>query len=136
MADFPSSRDKLNSVRTGRQIHLHQYPDGPVRPADFRVAEVDVPEPGAGEVLVRNTFTSVDPAIRLRLAADAPSGYFPAFPLDAALDGIMTVGEVLESRAAGFAPGDVVWHASGWREYAVVAAGAAALNGIGRLTRL
>ena len=35
----------------------------------------------------------------------------------------MTVGEVVESRADGFAPGDTVWHASGWRDYAVVQAG-------------
>jgi NADPH-dependent curcumin reductase CurA len=123
-------------MRIGRQIQLRRYPRGPVAAGDFRVAEVAVPEPGPGEVLVRNTFTSVDPAIRLRLAENGPAGYFPAFALDTAMDGIMTVGEVLESRAAGFAPGDAVWHASGWREYAVVAAGAAALNGIGGLTRL
>jgi hypothetical protein len=123
-------------VRIGRQIQLRRYPRGPVAPGDFRVAAVAVPGPGPGEVLVRNTFTSVDPAIRLRMVENGPAGYFPAFGLDTAMDGIMTVGEVLESRAAGFAPGDAVWHASGWREYAVVPAGAAALNGIGRLTRL
>jgi NADPH-dependent curcumin reductase CurA len=123
-------------MRIGRQIQLRRYPRGPVSAGDFRVAAVAVPEPGSGEVLVRNTFTSVDPAIRLRLAEHGPPGYFPAFSLDAAMDGIMTVGEVLESRAAGFAPGDAVWHASGWRDYAVVTADAPALNGIGRLTRL
>ena len=32
----------------------------------------------------------------------------------------MTVGEVVASRADGFAPGDTVWHAAGWRDYAVV----------------
>jgi NADPH-dependent curcumin reductase CurA len=123
-------------VRIGREVQLRRHPRGPVEPGDFRVAEVAVPAPGPGEVLVRNTFTSVDPAIRLRLAESGPSGYFPAFGLNAAMDGIMTVGEVLESRADGFAPGDAVWHASGWREYAVVAAAAPGLNGIGTLTRL
>ena len=48
----------------------------------------------------------------------------------------MTVGEVIESRADGFAAGDTVWHASGWRDYAVVAAGTPALGGLGTLTRL
>ena len=52
------------------------------------------------------------------------------------MDGIMTVGEVVESRAEGFEAGDTVWHASGWRDYAVVAAGQPALAGIGTLTRL
>ena len=48
----------------------------------------------------------------------------------------MTVGEVVESRAEGFAAGDVVWHASGWRDHAVVHAGEPALRGLGTLRRL
>jgi NADPH-dependent curcumin reductase CurA len=121
---------------TGREVQLRRHPRGVVEPDDFRVVEVALRAPGPGEVLVRNTWTSVDPAIRLRLDEASPSGYFPAFPLDAAMDGIMTVGEVLESRADGFAPGDTVWHPLGWRDYAVVDAGAPALNGLGALTRL
>jgi NADPH-dependent curcumin reductase CurA len=123
-------------VRTGRQVQLRRHPRGAVEPADFRIVEVAVREPGRGEVLVRNTFTSVDPAIRLRLTPTGASGYFPAFGLEQAMDGIMTVGEVVESRADGFAPGDAVWHAFGWRDYAVVEAGAPALNMLGTLTRL
>ena len=38
-------------------------------------------------------------------ARRAPAGYFAAFRLRAAMDGIMTVGEVVESRADGFAAG-------------------------------
>lgn len=120
----------------GREVQLIRYPEGAVRPDDFRVAEVPVRGPGPGQVLVRNTWTSVDPALRLRLARQAPTGYFAAFPLAAAMDGIMTVGEVVESGAAGFAPGDSVWHAFGWRDYAVVEAGKPALSGLGTLTRL
>ncbi len=71
-------------------------------------------------MLVRNTWTSVDPGLRLRLRPDAPAGYFVAFPLGQAMDGVMAVGEVVESRADGFAAGDTVSHAQGWREYAVV----------------
>jgi len=44
--------------------------------------------------------------------------------------------EIVESRADGFAPGDTVWHSSGWRDYAVVEAAKQALNGIGTLTKL
>ena len=121
---------------TGREVQLVAYPRGEVRGSDFRVVEVEVRPPGAGEVLVRNTWTSVDAALRLRLREQGPEGYFPAFPLETAMDGIMTVGEVVESRADGFAPGDTVWHASGWRDYAVVEAGQPALGGVGTLTRL
>src|SRR4051812_1176398 len=122
--------------RASREVQLVEYPRGEVRPAHFRIATVPVPEPGPGEVLVRNTFTSVDPGMRLRLAQQGPAGYFEPFPLRRALDGIMTVGEVIASRADGFAPGDDVWHARGWREYALVRAGLPALSGLGTLQRI
>jgi hypothetical protein len=121
---------------TGREVQLAAYPAGDVRASDFRVVEVPVRPPGPGEVLVRNLWTSVDPGLRLRMAASGPAGYFPAFRLGAALDGIMTVGRVLASRADGFRAGDTVWHSAGWRDYAVVAAGVPALGGLGTLTRL
>jgi len=121
---------------TGREVQLVTYPRGEVRPSDFRVVEVEVREPGPGEVLVRNTWTSVDAALRLRLRDKAPAGYFAAFPLEAPMDGIFTVGEIVESRADGFEPGDTVWHAAGWRDYAVVEAGMPALGGVATLTKL
>ena len=121
---------------TGREVQLVAYPRGEVRPSDFRVVDVEVAAPGPGEVLVRNTWTSVDAALRLRLRAQGPAGYFAAFPLEAAMDGIFTVGEIVESQADGFEPGDTVWHAAGWRDYAVVQAGMPALGGIATLTKL
>ena len=124
------------SLSTAREVQLVSYPEGEPRTSDFRVARVPVREPRAGEVLVRNTWTSVDPGLRLRLTETGPAGYFAAFGLRSAMDGIMTVGEVVESRADGFTAGDTVWHASGWRDYAVVAAGTPALGGLGTLTRL
>jgi NADPH-dependent curcumin reductase CurA len=123
-------------ARTGRQVQLVAYPQAEVGPEHFRVADVPVAAPAQGEVLVRNTFTSVDPGMRLRLRESGPAGYFNSFPLDAAMDGIMTVGEVVESRAPAFAPGDVVTHAWGWRDYAVVPAGVPALGGVGTLAKV
>jgi NADPH-dependent curcumin reductase CurA len=107
-----------------------------VRPEHFELVQTPVRAPRAGEVLVRNTWTSVDPGLRLRLRAAGPAGYFAAFPLRAPMDGVLTVGDVVVSRAEGFAAGDTVWHAAGWREYAVVRAGEPALGGLGTLTRL
>jgi NADPH-dependent curcumin reductase CurA len=118
------------------QVQLVEYPNGPIDPSHFRVAEVDLREPADGEVLVRNTYTSVDPGMRLRLRESGPAGYFNSFPLGAAMDEILTVGEVVESRAEGFAPGDVVTHADGWRDYAVVTAGVPALGGVGTLAHI
>jgi NADPH-dependent curcumin reductase CurA len=123
-------------VTLSREVHVVAYPRGELRDEDFAVVEVDVPEPRGGEVLVRNEWTSIDAALRLRLRERAPAGYFASFPLDTAMDGIATVGEVVESRADGFAAGEWVAHASGWREYAVVEAGREALGGVGTLRRI
>jgi len=123
-------------TRTGREVRVVRYPTGTVEPEDFEVVEVPVGEPGPGQVLVRNTWTSVDPGLRLRLRPAAPAGYFQAFPLGQPMDGVMAVGEVVVSRAEGFAPGDVVSHAQGWREFAVVDPDAVQLGGVGTLTRL
>ena len=122
---------------SGREVQLASYPDGEPRPSDFRIVEVPVREPGPGEVLVRNTWTSVDPGLRLRLAERARRrATSPRSVCASPMDGIMTVGEVIESRADGFSAGDTVRHAAGWRDYAVVAAGTPALGGLGTLTRL
>lgn len=122
--------------RTGRELRVRRYPVGPVRREDFDLVEVAVPDLAPGQLLVRNTWTSVDPGLRLRLRPDAPAGYFVAFPLGQPLDGVMAVGEVVDSRADGFAPGDVVTHALGWREYAVVDPNVELLSGIGTPRRV
>jgi NADPH-dependent curcumin reductase CurA len=56
-------------------VHLVSYPADEVRPVDFQVVSVEVPEPEPGEVLVRNTWMSIDPGLRLRLQAKSPDGY-------------------------------------------------------------
>jgi len=122
--------------RRGREVRLLSYPQGEVTSEHFATVEVDLPDPAPGQVLVRNTFTSVDPGMRLRLRESGPAGYFNAFPLNAPMDDIWAVGEVTESRAEGFEPGDTVWHAKGWRDYAIVTAGEPALAGIATLARI
>jgi NADPH-dependent curcumin reductase CurA len=118
-----------------RQVQLCRYPEGAVHEADFRVVEVPVPEPGPGEVLVRNTWCSVDPGMRLQMRPSGPAGYFPSFALASPMGG-MAVGEVVESRSDGYAPADIVLHAQGWRDHAVVAAEERGLGGIGTLRRV
>jgi hypothetical protein len=71
-----------------------------------------------GEVLVRNLFMSVDPYMRGRM--NAGKSYVPPFQLGKPLDG-GAVGDVIESRAPEFKPGDVVVSNFGWREYFVAA---------------
>ena len=123
-------------MSVGREVQVVAYPRGELRDDDFAVVEAEVRAPQDGEVLVHNRWTSIDAALRLRLRERAPAGYFASFPLHQAMDGISTVGVVVESRADGFAAGDWVAHASGWREYALVEAGREALGGVGTLRRI
>src|SRR3954470_12360807 len=104
---------------TSREIHLAFRPQGEPQPSDFRLTEVDVPEPADGELLVRNEWMSVDPYMRGRM--NDVKSYVPPFQLDAPLEG-GAVGEVVGGGGDGVTTGDRVLHQLGWREYAVVPA--------------
>jgi NADPH-dependent curcumin reductase CurA len=69
-------------------------------------------------VLVRNLYMSVDPYMRGRM--NGGKSYVVPFELGKALEG-GAVGEVLESRAKEFKPGDAVISNFGWREYFIAA---------------
>ncbi|MCW3014288.1 MAG: NADP-dependent oxidoreductase [Solirubrobacterales bacterium] len=92
----------------------------PVR-SDFELREAVVPEPGPGQLLVRNTWMSVDPYMRGRM--NAGISYIEPFALGEVLDG-GAVGEVVRSEAPDVPMGATVLHGSGWREWAMVPAAA------------
>jgi NADPH-dependent curcumin reductase CurA len=98
---------------TSREIRLKSRPVGLPEAANFELATVDLKEPGAGEILVRNSWMSVDPYMRGRMY-DRPS-YVPPFALNEALQG-GAVGVVETSNDPNFAPGDLVESNMGWRE--------------------
>ena len=103
-------------MTASREIHLAARPQGAPRPEDFSLVEVDVPDPGDGQVLIRNAYMSVDPYMRGRMN-DAKS-YTPPFQLGQALTG-GAVGQVVASRNDRLAEGTWVVHDLGWRELAL-----------------
>jgi NADPH-dependent curcumin reductase CurA len=102
-----------------RAWQLKSRPVGMPNDNNFELAKIDLPTPGDGEVHVHNLFLSVDPYMRGRM--NESKSYIAPFAIGAPMEG-SAVGEVVESRAEGFAPGDLVLHMAGWRDEAVLPA--------------
>ena len=98
------------------QILLDHRPADKVSPANFRIVETPVPTPGPGQVLVRQTFLSLDPYMRGRLS-DAKS-YAKPQEIGAVMQG-GAVGVVEASNNPRFKPGDSVVGSGGWQRYYV-----------------
>lgn len=93
-----------------REIHLAKRPDGLPKLDDFRLVESAVPEIADGQVLIRQLYMSVDPAMRPRLSA--------GYELDQVMAG-GALGRIERSKNPDFAEGDLVRNPLGFREYAV-----------------
>ena len=100
-----------------RRFVLASRPEGEPSAANFRLEEVDLPEPQDGQVLVRHHYLSLDPYMRGRMSEG--KSYAQPQPLDQVMVG-GTVGEVVASRIANFAVGDKVVGMGGWQEYALI----------------
>ena len=99
-----------------RIVALASRPSGWPSESDFELVDSEVPEPGAGEVLVRVLWTSVDPYQRGRMS-EARSYAKPV-----QVGEVMTaqsLGEVVVSGDPRFAEGELVVGQLGWQEYAV-----------------
>ena len=106
---------------TNTQVRLKARPDGIPQAEHFEIVAAPLPPLGEGQILVRNEFLSVEPAMRGWVSAVAnysqPVGIGEVMRAFAA-------GEVIASRHAGFAEGDKVMGMLGWQAYAVAEAGA------------
>jgi NADPH-dependent curcumin reductase CurA len=105
-----------------RQLLLARRPEDRVSIDHFDVVETPPPPVEDGGVLVRTRFLSVDPTNRVWMK-DVPQ-YMPPV----AIGEVMRsggLGEVVESRLEGFAPGDLVFGMTGWQDYASLKPGGA-----------
>ncbi|MCT1368861.1 NADP-dependent oxidoreductase [Corynebacterium mucifaciens] len=104
-------------MTTAKQWVLASRPDGQPTVENFRFEEVQLPELSDGQILVENTFASVDPYMRGRM--NDVKSYIEPFQIDEPLTGT-AVGVVTESRSNKFKVGDTVRHFAGWRTHAVL----------------
>src|ERR1700704_3744395 len=99
-----------------RQILLKSRPEGAPGLDNFELTQTPPPEPGEGEVLMRNRYLSLDPYMRGRMSA-AKSYAKPAEVGQPMVGG--TVGEIIASRNPQYAVSDIVLGYGGWQEYAL-----------------
>lgn len=99
-----------------RQVILRSYVNGIPDAENFGMSEGRVPEPGPGQLVIRNRYFSLEAAIRGWL--DGTPNYFEPIPLGGTIRG-PTVGHVVASRHPGFREGDVVWGLNHWEDYSL-----------------
>jgi NADPH-dependent curcumin reductase CurA len=102
---------------SAREWQLVRRPHGVPVPADFRLVEVDHPDPEPGQVVVETIAMSVDPYMRGRM--NAIKSYAPSWELGETMQG-GTVGQVVVSRSDAVPEGALVLHGLGWRDVAVL----------------
>lgn len=101
-----------------RQFLIDHLPKGRLGPEVFTLAEGPMPSPKDGEVLVRTRYISLDAANRAWMWGATYRSAIKAG--DVMAGGAMA--EVVESKAPGFRPGDLVWGDTGWQDYAALPA--------------
>jgi len=100
--------------------HLKSRPIGRPNLDNFELKQIALPRLEEGQIHVRNLWLSVDPYMRPRMDGNERS-YIPPFKVGDPMDG-GAIGEIVESRAPGFAPGVLVKHMMGWRDEAILSA--------------
>lgn len=101
-----------------RQIQLAALPTGKLSAEHFRLAEVPMPQAQEGQLLLKVRLISMDAANRAWMQG---ATYRSALESGQVMAG-GAIAEVIESRAAGFAPGDLVFGDIGWQAYAALPA--------------
>jgi NADPH-dependent curcumin reductase CurA len=101
-----------------RQWIYARKPNGQIGTGNFDLREAPVPQAGVGEVVVRSTMLQFDAASRAWMQGQT---YRSALNPGDVMAG-RGLGEVVESKAEGFAVGDVVMGDIGWQTYAALRA--------------
>jgi NADPH-dependent curcumin reductase CurA len=97
-----------------RQILLASRPVGEPTPGNFRMVESYVPKTGAGQMLVKAIYLSLDPYMRGRM--NEGKSYARPVEIGEVMEG-RTISQVVESNLPAYKPGDIVFAPIGWQEY-------------------
>ena len=100
-----------------REWQLAARPHGEPTPENFRLVELERPDPADGQVVVRMVAMSVDPYMRGRMRS-GPS-YAPPWEVGETMQG-GAVGRVIDSRSPDVPEGALVLTDAAWRDVAVL----------------
>src|SRR5688500_16931357 len=100
-----------------QEWQLAARPHGEPTPEDFRLVEVQHPDPVEGQVVVRMLVMSVDPYMRGRMRA--AKSYAAPWEVGETMKG-GAVGRVVESRSSAVPEGALVLADAAWRDVAVL----------------
>ena len=95
---------------------LKSRPDGMPTLDNFEIKTIDLPNLEDGQVLVRNLYMSLDPAMRPWM--NEAHGYIDTYQVDQPMFGL-AVGQVVESKNDAFPVGACVTNFAGWQEHFV-----------------
>jgi NADPH-dependent curcumin reductase CurA len=105
-------------AETNRAWIFEQRPVGDDFDNALKFREHPMPTAGDGQVLVRNLYLSLDPANRRWMAGPT---YMPPIPTGGPMWGFV-IGKIIQSKLAGFAPGEIVAGVGTWSDYSVLSA--------------
>ena len=110
---------RIEKGRQNRKVVLVERPQGKPREESFALKEGLLREPREGEVVLKNRYLSLDPAIRGWMREGA--SYMEPIPIGGVVrSGV--VGEVIESRARGYRQGEILVALGGWERFSVIRA--------------
>src|SRR5713101_7610542 len=99
-----------------RQFVLRSRPKGLIAPGDLQLAEAPLPTISDGQALARVKYLSIDPTMRVWMAADT---YLPAVGIGEVMRAF-GFAEIIESRHADYKKGDRITGLTGLQDYVVL----------------
>mgnify|MGYP001227319279 CR=1 FL=1 len=103
----------MNDI-VNRKVVMVRSPQGVPEVSDFELVRDSLRTPGAGEMLLRTRWLTLDPYMRSGFMAQAENEG------ETVIGG--TVSEVVQSNCDGWAPGNLVVGYYGWQEYSIARA--------------
>jgi len=104
-----------------KQIVLNKRPQKIMTTDDFQLQIVDIPTIKEGEVLLKNSYLSLDAGFRFWMNEGSGNNILPAMALGEPVQGIV-LGTVIESKNSRYQQGDKLMTRIAWQEYSVITA--------------